>query len=418
MVPTVRVLTVVNNFPWPGNIDGIFNLRHVQALKARGHSVRVLRYVPRAPSLGRRWSTYRSIPAEYEIDGVPVRSLRVFLGPRWLGLQSIPLQSRAALASEVARFAPDIVHVHGLLPAGAIALTSPIPFVLTGHGTETYHRPWTRRDLESLARRVVAQAAACAGVSEFVASNLRRLGANETRVIFNGADPAVFHPGDRRSARTALALPPNAPLIVFAGHVVESKGVGELQRAAIALADLGAHVAVAGEGPLKAPLHDALTRNGVGVTLFPVLKHAQLAQLMTAADVVTLPSHAEGLPTTIAEAMCAGRAVVATDAGGIPEIVRDGRTGFVVPIRAPEALEARLRDVLTNAALRERFERAAYGFAGEHLTWRSNVLAYESLYREVLAGSAGGERRWQPRTPQDRRGAEAPSRQGERARYG
>ncbi len=225
----MRVLAIVNNFPWPGNIDGIFNLRQLRAVQGQGHDVRVVRVTPLAPPLQSRWNAYCSIPAQYTMEGIEVRTLRAVMAPRNFGLETLRLQTRLGIAREIERFKPDVLHVHGLLPAGVMALDAGSRFVLTAHGTETYRTPWIRSGLTALARKVVRRAGACVGVSDFVASHLRKLGARETTVIFNGADEHVFYPRDRQAARASLGMDLDRPAIAFAGHLTRAKGMEELQ---------------------------------------------------------------------------------------------------------------------------------------------------------------------------------------------
>ena len=380
----MRILVMANNFPWPGNADGIFNLRQAHALQDRGHEVRVVRCIPWLPPLGTRYQAHRNVPARYAVEGVPVQTLRVLQGPRNWGIGTLPAQVRSRVARIEREYRPDVVHVHGLLRAGLMAIDAGVPYVLTAHGSETYRLPWSSPHMEALARRVVANASACVGVSDFVASHLRRLGASQTRVVFNGADERIFHPRDRREARGKLDLPLDPPTVVFAGHVDAPKGVRELATSLVHLADLHPHAVFAGGGALQDEVAQTLRTAGVRTTFLPWLDHATLAHLVAAADVFALPSHAEGLPTALCETMNAGRAIVATRVGGIPEIVRDGETGFVIEVGDVAALTDRLRRILTDAALKERFEHAAYGFAREHLTWRANAAAYERIYDEIL----------------------------------
>ena len=104
-----------------------------------------------------------------------------------------------------------------------------------------------------------------------------------------------------------------------------------------------------------------------------------------AADIVTLPSHFEGLPNVVCEAMLSGRAVVASTAGGIPEIVQNERTGMLVPPRDVEPLSDALLRMSADGAKRELVAERARAFALEHLTWRGSAKRYETLYNDVLA---------------------------------
>jgi glycosyltransferase involved in cell wall biosynthesis len=100
--------------------------------------------------------------------------------------------------------------------------------------------------------------------------------------------------------------------------------------------------------------------------------------------VFAFPSHAEGLPGAVCEAMLSGRAVVASAVGGIPEIVRDGETGLLVPKADPAALSGAIQRVLSDDVARAGLERNARALALEQLTWRVNAAAYDALYRETL----------------------------------
>jgi len=160
-----------------------------------------------------------------------VSIVRGVLAPRRYGLGTLRLQLGALLRKEAAAFDPDIVHAHGLLDAGLLATTIARPLVVTAHGSETYRLPWLRPGLRACARGVVQKATAMVAVSEFVASHVRKLGRADVEVIFNGADERVFHPRDRDAARNELRLDRDRPAILYAGQLVQEKGLAELASA-------------------------------------------------------------------------------------------------------------------------------------------------------------------------------------------
>ena len=389
----MRILVMANNFPWPGNADGIFNLRQAQALRELGHQVRVLRWVPWQPPTRKKSAKYRTIPKRYDIEGVPVHAMRAVVGPASRGIGTFPYQLRSRITREIAAFAPDLVHVHGVLPAGMMGLCSSVPFVLTAHGSDTYRLPYLRPALRALASRVVSKAAACAAVSEFCAKHLRAFGAPAPAVIFNGADERTFRPRDRERARAELGLDRERPVVLYAGHLMREKGTRELAEAIVELRDLGAQFLIAGTGAEEAAIRAVAGEHDVAVRLCGWVEQTQLATLLAACDVFVLPSHYEGLPSVICEAMNAARAVVATPVGGIPEIVADGRTGYLVPVGDARALAARIRTVVRSPELRDDFEREALAFAGERLTWRANARAYEALYQRIAQRPGHAETR-------------------------
>lgn len=394
----MRILIVANNFPRPNHaFDGIFNLRAAQALQARGHDVLVVRYIPRLPPFTPFGRAYRHLPDAYEVEGIKVRLLRGFQGPQSFGMGTLPMQLHAQLYEICEAFRPEIVHAHGLLESGLIASSAGRRFIVTAHGSESYRLPWKRPGLRSLAQRVLREADAVAAVSEFVADHVRRLGRSDIHIVHNGANSRIFAPADRYAARRALRIDTDRPTIVYAGQLIPAKGLTELANAVRMLSDLEPQVVIAGDGPARESFYTALHSSGTKAYFLGAVNQPTLAQAMAAADVFALPSYAEGLPTVICEAMNAGRAVVATTVGGIPEIVHEGETGFVVAPRDDRALAARIREILVDGALRERLEGNAAAFARERLTWDANASAYEELYCRILG--EGSEEKERPRAP-------------------
>jgi len=320
--------------------------------------------------------------------------MRGLMGPKRFGIGTLGLQLRRAMAREYARFRPDVVHVHGLLPAGVLALGSPSPFVVTGHGSEAYALAWRRTGLQELAGEILDAAGRVAAVSDFVAGHLRRLGREDVSVIYNGADERTFAPRDRSESRAKLDFPAARPVIAFTGHIVAEKGVFDLIHAAASLGDLAPVLALAGAGDRTNDARRLAQALNVDVRFFGRLEHERLAVLLGACDVFALPSYAEGLPTAICEAMMAGRAVVATRVGGIPEIVRNDITGSIVEPGDVDALARALRAMLEDGSRRERCAAEAHAFALRRLSWRANAARYEELYEElygnaIVAESAG-----------------------------
>jgi glycosyltransferase involved in cell wall biosynthesis len=380
----VRILVVPTNFPYPRNAEaGIFVLRQCQALAERGHDVRVMYVVPFAPPLGTKWKDYRSIPPRYVYENICVKVMRALIPPKMLGLHFVLLQVRPVLRSTIADFQPAVVHVHGLIPPGFFVTGINKPVVLTAHGSDAYVYPHQRLDLRRAAAVALRGAVCVVAVSDFVKRELERLGAGSVRVIYNGADPKIFSPGDRLAARRSLNIAADAPLIVCGGPA-KSKGLLDLCSAAQRLSHLHPLIIVPGGGPELETIKAAFNDAGVAASFTGIVSQRKLAQIFAAANIVALPSYGEGLPAIICEAMMAGRAVVATDVGGIPEIVRHNETGLIIPVGDVSALTNALAAILTNNELRTRFESNAHQFATERLTWSSNAQAYENVYEEAL----------------------------------
>jgi glycosyltransferase involved in cell wall biosynthesis len=131
--------------------------------------------------------------------------------------------------------------------------------------------------------------------------------------------------------------------VLFAGRLSPEKGIEEL-----VAATEGMNLVVAGDGPLR-----ELVPGSLGF-----VPHAELERLYARAAVVVLPSYREGLPLCVIEAMAHGRPVVASAVGGIPELVRDGETGFLVEPGDVAGLRAAIQRLLADPELRRRLGRA------------------------------------------------------------
>lgn len=364
---------------------GIFVLRQAQALQRAGDEVLVARIVPRAPPFGARWRRYRGIPARYDYDGVHVIALRAFMPPRMLATWFVRAQIAPRLRRLIAAQHIDVVHAHALVAIGGIAVRAPVPVVVTAHGSDAYRYPWRRRDLLRLARAAAADANALVATSDFVRRSVQRLQRREIDVVPNGADERTFAPCDRAAARERLGIAAGRPTIAFAGNLLRGKGLIDLAQACAMMRDLAPLVILAGAGPDRDAIAAAFTAANVEARFLGALRQDELAQVFAAADLVTLPSHGEGLPTVLCEAMLCARAIVATRVGGIPEIVTDRICGRLVPPGDPVALRGALHEVLADAELRDRYGAAAFAFARAHLTWRTNAQAYRRIYARAVA---------------------------------
>ena len=245
----------------------------------------------------------------------------------------------------------DLVHAHWLA-TGLVAPFAGRPVVITLQGSGSAGR---FSDLE-LARRapwlvgfVLPRARVVICVSQALAEAARRCGARDVRVIPNGVEIPVSVGKEAEPAE-----------ILYAGRLSPEKGINELVEAT-----RGMNLIVAGDGPLRALVPGALG----------LLPHAELDVLYARAAVVVLPSYSEGLPLCVVEAMAHGRPVVATSVGGIPDLVVEGETGFLVPPRDAEALREAIQKLIDDPALRARM-----GAAG-----RERIIELCSLERVTQA---------------------------------
>ncbi|HET7813801.1 MAG TPA: glycosyltransferase family 4 protein, partial [Candidatus Baltobacteraceae bacterium] len=360
-----------------------------QALRDLGHDVAALRIAPKAPPVGEKWRKYRDIPLEETVEGIPVRTLRAWFPPRMIAMEHLDLQVRRKIDREIRRFRPDVVNAHFLIPNGQIAARHrSVPSVVTAHGSDAYAWPNRRAGLRRAAHAAIAGADAVTAVSEYIAGCVRSIHDRSVEVIWNGADERFFFPRERAAARAAANIPQERLTIAFAGNLLRAKGLFDLIDAARGLRDLRPLLVLAGAGSDREAIASAARERDVDLEFRGRLEPANVGELFGAADIVTLPSHNEGLPSVVCEAMLNGSAIVASTAGGTPEIVSDGKTGLLVPPRDVNALTSALRTAAENAQLRAQLGEHARAFALQNLTWRVSAQGYERVFRRV-AGASG-----------------------------
>lgn len=383
----MRVLIVANDFPSAHRPQmGIFILRRAQAMMALGHEVEVLTHVPLAPPIGEKWGAYAAIPEHDVVGGIPVRTVRVPMLPRMIGAEYTARMLAPDLEREIDRFHPDIVHASYLMPSGQLAVSQTrVPAVVTAHGLDAYDVPMRRPGLRRASAQAVAQAARVTAVSGYIAKCLQRLAFRHIDVIWNGADERFFYPRERAACRRALGLQADRTIVAYAGYVLRDKGLFELVQA-LERIDQGERplLVVAGDGDDRAELEREAAARNVEAVFLGAMPHDRIAEVFGAADIATLPSYYEGLPNVVCEAMLSARAVVASTAGGIPEIVQSGRSGLLVPPREVQPLTDALLRMTRDREFRASAAESARAFASVHLTWRGSAKRYDALYREVV----------------------------------
>jgi glycosyltransferase involved in cell wall biosynthesis len=205
-------------------------------------------------------------------------------------------------------------------------------------------------------------------------------------VIANGIALARFHPDPAAGARVraGLGLDQAAWVVGTVGRLAAEKNQALLLRAAAPLLGPGARLVLAGDGPLRPALAELAARLGVAPFVHLLGARGDVPDVLNALDVFVLSSDSEGLPLVIPEAMAAGLPVVSTRVGGVPTVLADGDTGFLVPPGEEAPLRARLAalrgapDAARACGARAR-EAALARFSAERM-----AREYLELYAAVL----------------------------------
>jgi glycosyltransferase involved in cell wall biosynthesis len=275
-----------------------------------------------------------------------------WLAPVVLGSMGRALRSAAKDA--------DLVHAHWLASM-LVAPAARKPIVLTLHGSGTARR---FEDLNVMAKAprlaapLLRRARVVIGVSAQLTEAARGAGARDARWIPNGVE-----------IPREIGEEADEPEVVFVGRLSEEKGIRELVQAT-----QGLNLVVAGDGPLRDLVPKALG----------FVSHAEAQRLIARAAVVVLPSHREGLPMVLLEAMAHGRAIVATPVGGIPSLIEDGVTGLLVPNGDAAALREAIARLLGDEELRRKLGAAARARVQEVASWDRVVDETLDAYAAAL----------------------------------
>jgi glycosyltransferase involved in cell wall biosynthesis len=373
-------------------------------LVLRGHRVCVV-----APAAA-------NVPLRDELDGVEIRRFRLEL-PDDLAYGKVA-QSKVGLADRFVRLKVmagylsrqyraimecardmhiDIVHGHWAIPTGpALVLGGRrlgAPTVITMHGGDVYVNKAEGYDfpkrwyVKPILRWTLTHASALTAISDDCIQHALRAGASRDKIhlIMNGADLRRFSP-----ASTAQAAAPYGPKMVFAcRQLFPRKGIRYLIQAVAQLRPRHPEIRlmIAGDGferPELEALADTLKVHDI-TTFLGWTANRELPQYFRGCAVSVIPSLEEGFGIPAAEAMGCEAPVVATDAGGLPEVVEDGVTGFVVPKGDAEALAGAIDKLLSDAALRERMGKAGRERALARFDWLRAAERFEELYRQLLA---------------------------------
>jgi glycosyltransferase involved in cell wall biosynthesis len=281
---------------------------------------------------------------------------------------------RGLFARLVREERPDVVYATWAYPdcyaASILAARHGLPLVARVHGSDInsyFAFPGRKRRIIEGLRR----ARAVVSVSAALRDLLVREGVASERIhlIYNGIDRDLFKPLDRLEARLALGLDPRTRMILYAGNLEPVKGLDRLIEAVRLMRTAGCELHIIGDGPERGRLAALVRRLPAGKTVrfHGRVEHRLMGMWLNACDVLALPSLAEGTPNVVLESLACRTPVVASDTGGIPEMLPAG-SGMLVPPGDAPALARALDVAIERSWDRSRIECPAG-------SWEDNARA-------------------------------------------
>lgn len=331
--------------------------------------------------------------------GIPVvvaseRGSFLIEAARDFGLETLELDfgsrfSTPGLAIRIGRaiqkLKPSVLHAHGAragLPAALIPGMLRCPFVYTVHGFHYVSKPIGLRALARHAERFcMNKARATVFVSDF-----DRGLATSNDVMPEHAGHMVIHNGSARTCGTAEGGVEPSIDLVFLGRLHPQKNPLALADILVSLRPLEPELVIIGDGELEAALKQRLLEVGVAhqVRFLGPRPLNEALQLLAQARVMVLPSASEGLPMALIEAMHRGVPTVASNVGGVGELIEDGITGFLVAPGDTQVFADRVRSLLLNELLRITLGRAAQALARSAFSVERNLNQHLALYDYIV----------------------------------
>jgi len=334
------------------------------------------------------WSPTVVVPAEGPVGarcralGLPVRVIPwpTLRQPGLAGVRSVVALYRLARA-----ICARLLHANGsrvMAYAGLAGRMAGLPVI------------WHVRiaDRDRLLDRLLAPPARAIIVNSRAVARRFDWAFRKVRCIPNGVDLARFTPRPASPVlRASLGLPEGAPVVASVGRFVAFKGYSHLLEATrlVYQAAPTAHWLLVGDGELRGELESHCRRLGLESRVHFTGWREDVSELLTLCDVFVLPSLGEHFGRVLIEAMAMARAVVATDAGGVPEIVVHAETGLLVPPAQPKALAEAVLALLEDPSRAARLGAAGRRRAETSFSLTRHVAAVEALYEELAGSDAG-----------------------------
>lgn len=289
---------------------------------------------------------------------------------------------------------PDLIHAHFSYPDGfgmiGLAKSWNVPLVISALGTierkVAYEGSYTSRQIiEAMnsADRILS-------VSEDLKLHIVNLGIKEDKVIVvpNGVDTEKFKPPEKGNARDLLDLPVDKDIVLFVGALRSIKGVDYLIEAARNFVNKNTELYMVGrDDGLKKSLVKMAEDFKIAdhIKFIGPVNHEEIPLWISASDILVLPSLSEGRPNVVLEALACEVPVVATDVGGIPEIMVNGETGYLVPSKNSHELSEKINKLLEDKSLREKMGKLGRKSIIERgLTWEAHAEKTVDIYSKLL----------------------------------
>lgn len=304
----------------------------------------------------------------------------------------VDLAAAWRLSRVIKQLLPDVVHAHDAhavaMTATALSIASPTPKI----PLVAARRLELRMARNSFSRWKYSQVDCFIASGGAIADRLSHDGIrrDRIRIVNEGVDVERIERMTPANVHAEFYLPTHAPIVGNVAHLTPHKGHQHLIDAAalVVRAVPDVRFVIVGDGETREALEHQIRHHHLERHVFLAGYRVNPLELTKGFDLFAMSSITEGMCTPLVDAMAAGKAAVATAVGGIPEVVVDGVTGYLVPPRDAKAFASRLIELLKDEALRTRMGAAAAQRARERFTVEKMVAETAAVYRSLATGSA------------------------------
>lgn len=347
------------------DLKSIHAQKWIEHFRAKGHIVHVISY-------SRNGTQLVDQDRVHSVQTLPIPKLR--FGPRLWRTKKI-----------VEQICPDVLHGHGVGINGLYAVCTGFhPVIVSVWGSDLIE--CSHADvLRSLKTRwILGRADAIFATSCYLSDRARDYVSRDKEIFVTpfGVDVDVFAPRDR-------APDPSAPIrIGCVKHLEDKYGIRHLIRAVprIRKQFSNIEVSIVGGGTQKQSYEDLVSRLGIeGIVRFSgEVPHSEIPELLKRMDIFVMPSEIEGFGVAALEASAAGLPVLASKVGGIPEVVKDGETGILIPPGDQNAIAQAVVKLAQDPQLRHKLGENGRRFVVENFTWTDLAGQIEMYYKSLL----------------------------------
>jgi len=294
----------------------------------------------------------------------------------------------------------DIIHAHLAFPPGAVGATikklTNKPLLTTVQGGDVGIYPQSGLGqffvfIKPLVSYSLKNSDRVTAISAFLADKAKDLGAREVILVRNGTDIDRFNPDAPFKEIKKRRGITDGPIILTVSRLVPKNGVDVLISAFAKLKEEipNTRLVIAGDGPERNALEKLAhkLRLDKSIHFLGYVSHNEMPNLMNMADVFVRVSLEEGLGIVFTEAMACKTLVIGSNVGGIPDIIKNRRTGLLVPLGDAEATATAIKQALTDKSLREKLVDNAYEVVKEEFSWDSIYTKLIDVYSQILENS-------------------------------